>query len=340
MFKKIFIEKEIENHPSTLNILSYFPKLPAVKIDNYRDFFEAVKKPYLQKRDNLNIFIAKKKGQLIKEAPAAYGTQSGKHYYFIHAYNCIYECSYCYLQGYFHSPDLVLFINYEEIANEITKLSKENPKQVLWFHAGEFSDSLALSHLTKEIPFYFNLFKNLPNSFLELRTKSVNIKEIINELPLKNIITTFSLSPSHSIREHDLKTPNLKSRLHAIKSLIELNFPIGIHLDPIIYSPHFENEYRELIIELYEILKNRMHLLHYISLGVVRFTKDVYRQMELNYPTDSLLASEFIKGEDNKIRYPLPMRRYLLQKIKSIAIEQGIEENKLYFCMEDQVYEV
>jgi spore photoproduct lyase len=331
VINRIFIEKDILSHPRTQNILSNFQKLPQKTIERYDDIWGKVKKPYLQKRDNLNLFIAQKRGTLIKEAPPAYGTVGVPHYYFIHAYNCIYECEYCYLQGHFHSPDIVLFVNYEEIGKEITHLSKK-ANGPIWFHAGEFSDSLALSHMTQEIPFYFELFSKIPHAFLELRTKSVNIKGLLKQSPLKNIITTFSLAPEARIKTTDLKTPSLKHRLKAIEKLANHAHPIGLHLDPIIYSENFIEHYGELLDQIVAHL-NPVSI-KYLSLGVVRFTSQVFHQVQKNYPSSDLLKSEFIKSFDNKIRYPRPMRLWMLSKVKEMAIERGVPEESIYLCME------
>ena len=115
MFEKIFIEEHLENHPKVLEIKNRFKNSELKFIKKVEDVFGRVKKPYLQKRTNLNLFIGEKKGQLVKPAPPAYGLSGEPHYYFVHAYNCIYECNYCYLQGYFQSPDIVIFLNHHEI---------------------------------------------------------------------------------------------------------------------------------------------------------------------------------------------------------------------------------
>ncbi|MEZ4765931.1 MAG: hypothetical protein R3C26_22915 [Calditrichia bacterium] len=116
---KIFIEQQVLQHPQTQRVIAAFPKSPIHEIVKVEDVFERARKPYLQKRDALNLFIGKKEGQLVKPAPEAYGVSGEPHYYFVHAYNCIYECEYCYLQGYFQSPDLVMFVNHDDIISEI-----------------------------------------------------------------------------------------------------------------------------------------------------------------------------------------------------------------------------
>ena len=277
------------------------------------------------------MFLAKKKGTLLKEAPDAYGLLDGPHYYFVHAYNCIYECEYCYLQGYFHSPDIVLFVNYEEILEEMKTLAQSTSSKI-WFHAGEFSDSLALSHLTGEIPKFYEFFKQYPHAYLELRTKSVNIKELLKQNPLPNIITSFSLSPKDKIKESDLKTPQLKARLKAMSELEKKKHPLGIHLDPVINSSNVIEEYKELLEEM----KNHLDFstLEYLSIGVVRFTSDVFHQVQKNYPDSQIHQEKFIKSFDKKVRYPRHYRLWLLGKIKDIVINSGIDKEKVYLCME------
>jgi spore photoproduct lyase len=337
MFEVIYIEKQLHNHPRVLEILKRYPHSEIKIIDKIEDVFGRVKKPYLQKRTNLNLFLGDKKGQLVKMAPPAYGLSGEPHYYFVHAYNCIYECNYCYLQGYFHSPDIVLYLNHEEISLEIKRVAEDYhiqyPEKQVWFHAGEYSDSLALTSLSGELGHYFKLFKTLPQCNLELRTKSVNIKELIKEEPLKNIITSFSLAPAHRVRANDLKTPPLKSRLEAIRELNNKGFPIGIHFDPIIYDDQFIDSYEELADQLLENIPAAK--IRYISLGVIRFTKEVYQKVQKNYPDSDLLAQEFIRSFDNKIRYNRPMRLWMLGKIKEQLIDRGVAPESIYLCMED-----
>jgi spore photoproduct lyase len=153
MWNEVYVENKIKDHPRVQSILGKLRKDP-LYIERYDDLWGRSRKPYLHKRDQLNLFLARKEGQLLKLAPDAYGSAGEPHYYFIHAYNCIYECQYCYLQGYFNSPDIVLFINHEEILQEMQATLEKHQGQKVWFHAGEFSDSLALTHLTGELDLY------------------------------------------------------------------------------------------------------------------------------------------------------------------------------------------
>lgn len=330
MFKKIYVEKRVLETTEFLSLKEKLKLKNFTIINKIDEIWGRVKKPYLQKRDNLNLFIGKKDGTLLKEAPDAYGLGSEKHFYYVHAYNCIYECEYCYLQGYFKTPDIVFFINHNEIKNEMQKTVDQYPDA--WFHAGEFSDSLALSHYTGEITHYYDFFKNNPDAKLELRTKSVNTKELESLRPLPNIFLSFSLSSSDNAKSFDRKCPSIKARLSAIKKMNALGYNIGIHLDPITYKDSFELDYKELILSLQDAIS--LDQISYISIGVVRYTSDVYKEVQKNYSKSLISTGNFIKSFDGKVRYNRPMRNWMMNKVKNELIKHGAFEDRIYFCME------
>lgn len=335
MFSRILVEERIFNLPRTQSLLKKFPNTDIKKIDQVDHFFNRVKKPYLQKREDLQLFLGANTKTIVKEAPDAYGLKGEKHFYFIHAYNCIYECTYCYLQGYFNSPDIVLFLNYEDIEKEIRRIHDEHlqsSSDQIWFHAGEFSDSLALSHLTGEIPFYSKLFSTLSHAKLELRTKSANIKPFLNLESQENIYVSFSLSPQERVKDTELKTAPLKARLKAIRSLIHNGHKIALHFDPIIYTESFEKDYQNFIEEVFKEIPKES--IEYLSLGVVRFTKDVFHQFQKNYPESFIHTQNMVTSFDQKIRYPKPIRLWIESKVKQMCLSMGLEEEKIYLCME------
>lgn len=333
MFDTVFIENQLKNKAKTQEILKNSKYKRIQYIDNYQQYFGKSFKPYLHKRSNLNLFIASKKGQLVKEAPNAYGLGNSRHYYFIHSYNCIYECQYCYLQGYFKSPDLVFFTNHQEILQEMeTKILQENSNQVVWFHAGEFSDSLALNHISQEWSEYWPLFKKYPNVILELRTKSTNTRKLLQLEPIPNCVVSFSLSPNTASKKFDLKTPSTLQRIKAMQKLSGQGFKLAVHLDPVIFKENFEKEYSQLLLQLQNNIP--FNQLAYLSLGVVRFTPEVYRHVQKNYPESDIFHNDLIKTDNNLLRYSKSLRLFILKKLKKLSMNLGLEEEKIYFCME------
>ena len=57
MFEKIFVEEKIIDHPKVEFIKSKFPNSEIRIISKVEDVFGRVKKPYLQKRTNLNLYV-------------------------------------------------------------------------------------------------------------------------------------------------------------------------------------------------------------------------------------------------------------------------------------------
>lgn len=336
MFSRIFIESHLADDPGCRNIVNSFKDVPIKHIKKIEDVWGRVKRPYLQKRTDLNLFIGTKKGALVKRAPEAYGIDGDPHYFFIHSYNCIYECEYCYLQGYFNTPDIVLFVNHEDIGREIERITEEtrkkNPRHTPWFHAGEYSDSLALSHLTGEIPFYFDLFKRLPQAKLEFRTKSASVREILKCHPLPNVITTFSLAPDKVCKTVERGTAPLKARLKAIEKLHQANHPVGIHLDPIMYETELAEEYGELVEQIDRAIPCSQ--VSYFSLGVPRFTGAVHRQVRTNYPESPMWRKGFISSFDDKMRYKRPIRHGIIATVREILLKNGVAKKRVYSCME------
>lgn len=329
----LYIERGVEAAPATQKIRAQLQSEKTEIIDDYQDFFSRKKTPYLAKRTEKNIFIAAKKGALVKEAPDAYGFGSDEpHYYYIHAYNCVYECEYCYLQGYFSSPDLVLFVNHDEILAAMEETFARQRGGRVWFHAGEFSDSLALSHISGELPLYWDFFRKHPTAMLELRTKSINLTALRALTPLPNTIVSFSLSAEEQSAAFDREAPGAEQRIEAMRRLRDLGFRLAVHFDPIIFSETFASGFERIAAAVAD--RVGFAAIDYISLGVVRFAKDVYREAAANYPDSDLFARHFIQGADAKMRYIRPLRMQLLETSQAILKKHGCPVEKIYFCME------
>lgn len=335
MFHRVFVERAVQTHPQTRKVLAALGNPPLRLLDSIDAVFGRAVKPYLHKRTTLNLFIGRKQGQLVKSTPPAYGTSTGRHYFFYNSFNCVFECEYCYLQGYFNSPDLVVFVNHDEICAAIKNICNAAPEQEHWFHGGEFSDSLALSHITQELPYYWETFATLSNGCLELRTKAVNIKPLLRLPPLTNIVISFSLSPQTQVATFEHKTPSLRLRLNAISRLAAHGYRIGVHLDPIIYCPDIGAAYRPLLQAVRERLSDAQ--LAYLSLGVVRFTREVLQRVKKNYPRSPLLAENFSCRRDGKVSYFRPQRLAMLQQLHALCLASGIPAASVYFCMEDEL---
>lgn len=331
---RLYVERAAEQWPATNEIIKKLEPLETVSIEDYQDLFSRRKTDYLEKRNTRNLFIAVKRGAMVKEAPPAYGYGlSDLHYYYVHAYNCVYECEYCYLQGYFSSPDLVFFVNHGDALEEMQQIAAAHRgKKRVWFHAGEFSDSLALSHISGELPYYWKFFQDNPDTWLELRTKSVNLSVLRSLPPLPNVVVSFSLATEPQAAAYDRETPSVEQRLAAMQRLRDMGFRLGIHFDPIIYAEDFADKMQVIAGQIRKVVG--YGAIEYISVGAVRFAKDVYREARSNYVDSQMFARHFIQGADTKMRYIRPLRLHLIETAQAMLKKHGCPEEKIYICME------
>lgn len=331
---RLYVERAATTWPATAHILERLKPRETFAIDDYQDLFSRRKKDYLEKRNSRDVFLAVKRGAMVKEAPPAYGFgEADAHYYFVHAFNCIYECQYCYLQGYFSSPDLVFFVNHDDALAEMRQIAaRHRGQRRVWFHAGEFSDSLALSHISGELGSYWPFFEQNPETWLELRTKSINLSILRQMSPLPNVVVSFSLATTAQASTYDVGAPPVARRLAAMRRLRDLGFRLGIHFDPLVQSDGFEQEIASIAAAIRDNLDFRF--VEYVSVGAVRFAKDVYRAARQNYPLSQLFARHFIQGADTKMRYVRPLRLQLIETAVTALKNHGCPDKKIYICME------
>lgn len=332
IFDKVFVERHIRESTEVTSILNRVQSNQIIEIHDHRTIFDQYPNSYLSKRKRKHLILADYKGEVVKEAPPAYGFTDLPHYYFIHTKNCIYECQYCFLQGYFASPDIVVYANYNRLCNELKSSFERNPNGA-WYHAGEFSDSLALSSVTGELPVLFSLFKDNPKQMLELRTKSQNIKALEGLPQLSNVVLSFSLSPVDSARRFDLRAASTNARLLSMQSLQESGHSIAVHLDPIILTDNYRSQYSTLVNQM----SNHLDLgqIKYLSLGTVRFTKPVMKEVRANYPKSEIHNRAFIRGFDGKYRYHRPVRMEMLKYVRTLLVQAGCKPEVIYDCMEE-----
>ncbi|HHS48469.1 MAG TPA: hypothetical protein ENM99_01195, partial [Desulfurella acetivorans] len=108
------------------------------KIDDYISYFHNLK-------DKCALIYAKKKGEFLRKTPKSYTPNNTYGYSIIQSYNCVYDCSYCFLKGYFKTFNPVIFKNIKDYFDAIKKTIKDDKLRPLYFYLGTFSDPVALS---------------------------------------------------------------------------------------------------------------------------------------------------------------------------------------------------
>lgn len=239
------------------------------KINDYVSYFHNLK-------DKCALIYATKKGEFLRKTPDHYTPSNTYGYSIVQSYNCIYDCSYCFLKGYFKTFNPVIFKNIKDYFEAIKKTIQRDKLRPLYFYLGTFSDPIALSVFDVSYIQFARFFENL-DAILEIRTKSVMIDKLLKEKPFKHTIIAYSLAPQRIIKKFEPYAPGLERRLNAIKLLDQAGFNIGIRFDP--FFANYIDDYK-IFIKTLSSIKN----LHSIEVGLLRFSKNEYKTFLVKNP--------------------------------------------------------
>ncbi len=278
MIETIYIENQIKSHFRTKLILAKFrKKIDIIYCDHYGEIFNIKSQNFRLQKRKPALILAKKIGTKLHSIPKNFTIGGKKNYYFSHMLNCIYDCEYCFLQGKHMSAHYLLFVNYEDFALEIKKEIKKNNEKI-YFFSGYDCDSLALDEITGFVDFFFPIFKEKKNSFLELRTKSTQINKILKHEPIDNCIIAFSFTPENISNLIENKVPSVKKRINAMKKLADKGWKIGLRFDPIIPACDFTIIYEKLIKEISLVIPKEN--IHSITFGMMRFPIKMFKKIK------------------------------------------------------------
>lgn len=328
-FKTVYIEEQFKNHKNTLKILSH---LSVEKIFYINDVKQITKELSLENAKE-SLFLGGIRGEILQRCPGSHG-HICCNYYVINLYiGCPLGCQYCILQSYLNQPFIMISVDLENIFANVERILANNKNKIFRIGTGELSDSLVFDLITDYSIDFVNFFSNKENAIFEFKTKTNFIDNLLNIKGDRNIVVGFSVNPEKIIREIEGESNSLLERLEASRLLKQNGYKIAIHFDPIVKIENFEFLYEECIEMIFRYITPTD--IAWLSLGTLRFTKDLKNQIEFNYPFTSLLSNEFLENVDKKYRYFKAIRVELYKKILNMISKY--DKNNLipiYLCME------
>ena len=244
---------------------------------------------------------------------------------------CTIDCSYCILRGYLDTEALVLFGNLEEgLADLESMLAAPEPPHKR-FCTGEFTDSLLLEDLTGLGGRLIDLFSGARDRLLELKTKTVNIRGLLDHDHNGRTAISFSVNAPGVSELEEPRAPSLAKRIEAAEQAVRAGYRVGFHFDPIILHPGWKDGYRDTLDRIFAVVPPERVI--WISMGAFRYLpplKDIVRK---RFPRSNIFDPEFILAGDGKMRYLRPVRveiyRFMLEEIR-----QRAPQTCVYMCME------
>jgi spore photoproduct lyase len=330
--QKIYIEKDAADFPAVKTILKNSPDVPYEIIEDEISLRREIQnRPDPIGEGKRHLLLKRDKGRSFKPFPESEQYLSCDYFTLHTAEGCDLECSYCILQTYLTNPFLTVYVNYEEMLENLSRTLKENPERFFRIGTGQLADSLSLDSLTEMSKALVPFFARQPNAVLELKTKSDFIENLLELEPQGKTIVSWSMNSKRIQQQEEHKCASLEERVAAAKKLVGKDYRVGFHFDPIIDYAGWEQEYGEVLEILFsEIPEERIA---WVSLGCLRFMPDLKGIMQERFPKSRLPLGEWITGMDGKMRYFKPRRveiyQRMVEKIRSLA--PGVT---LYLSME------
>ncbi len=293
MIDHIYIEDDIADHFRTLEICSRFPQATLIRCERYTSVFNTNAQNFRIQKKSPSLILARKHRNRVTQTPQGYGIGGDRNFYFSHMLNCLYDCRYCFLQGMYRSAHYVVFVNYEDFLHDIKLEAKRSPEPV-WFFSGYDCDSLAMEPVTGFIDYALDEFEELDNARIEIRTKSTQIRKLLNRSPNDRAVVAYSFTPNETSQALEHKTPSIAKRIAAMRKLQQHGWNVGLRLDPLIHTQYFEREYRQLLLHIFREIDQKK--IHSVSYGPFRLPRDFYKKIVKLYPREKLFAASLTEN--------------------------------------------
>lgn len=314
MIDTLYIEEEIAEHPRALAIRARFPRARQIACARYTEVFNPRGQSFRLQKRRPALILARKFAHFVLPTPNGYGFGEGASYYFSHMLNCLYDCRYCFLQGMYRSAHYVLFVNYEDFEHAIAATLARHGGAPVWFFSGYDGDSLALEPVTGFAERFLPFFARHPRAYLELRTKSTQVRALLARAPIPNCVVAFSFTPQEVSEVLEHRVPPVAKRIEAMVRLQRHGWKLGLRFDPLIYHQGYEANYRRLFAQVFAALAPEA--VHSVSLGPFRLPPAYYRTLNRLYPEEPLFAGPLARVE-GFVSYP----REIQQELRAFCLQ-------------------
>jgi len=336
--KKIFVEQDVVDLPFTREILKRAATIPVEIINGHHlPGLDANQYPQNLTKGKQNLLLCRNLGHFFKPCPGTKEYRCCDYQVINIGMNCPMDCVYCILQAYLNNPWLSIFVNVDDLLDELGAAIANEPNRFWRIGTGEFTDSMALDQLTGLSQILVPFIGRQPRAVLELKTKSAAIANLQGLTHQNRTIVAWSLNSPQVMREEELRTATLDERLQAAAQVADWGYRLAFHFDPIIDHPGWQEGYAETIDRLFRLVPSEK--IAWISLGALRFLPSLKQIANNRFPKSRFFAEEFIVGLDGKFRYFRSRRVELYRHLYGLLKAQADPKTCIYLCMEsDEIW--
>lgn len=241
---------------------------------------------------------------------------------------CGFDCSYCSIQSFYHGNEVTFDEGFAEKLGQL----KLDPSKTYHIGTGQSSDSLMWGNHQGVLEALSDFARKNPNVILELKTKSKNIRWLLEHDYPANIICTWSLNPQSIIDHEEHLTASLNQRITAAQQIASKGRLVGFHFHPIVFYQDWIDDYRSICAEITSLFRPDSVAL--VSLGTLTFTRSVMKTIR-NRPFTSKILQMPMEEIAGKFSYPLESKIEMFKTVYE-ALEPWHQQVFFYLCMEAQ----
>lgn len=271
-------------------------------------------------------------GRKFQKCPGSNNVICCNYYLLNTCFNCLYDCTYCFLNSYLNSFGIVQFVNLDELAVSVNEFSGGYP-HFLRVGTGEFTDSLMFDEVTGIAENLIAATCTNKKIFLEFKTKSANVDHLLRIKEKGNTVLAWTLNTARSIKLYETGAASLEERLSAARKAQDSGFYTAFHFDPVIKYDNFMSDYYDVIDMMHEYLRSDGVL--WVSLGCFRYTPGFKDIIKHKFPLERITVEEMFPGVDGKLRYLTSDRIDIFSGLSG-RLKKFFPHTFIYLCMEDE----
>jgi spore photoproduct lyase len=314
LFSHLYIERSVLEYPQTQIIRAKFGDSQVIVIDHYKEVFNRPSQSFAAQSHSKKLILARKEGKFLHEG-SQYSDGFGHEQFFYASsvMGCLYDCDYCYLQGLYPSANTVLFVNLEDAFEQLRPYLGRDTLVATSYD----TDTLAIESLTHQTSMWLDFANQYKNLYLEIRTKSANIKSLKLITPNPRVTLAWTLSPQEIVDRYEHDTPSLKKRLGAVAEAITLGWKVRLCIDPVIYTEKFPILYPELIEQIFSSIDPEA--IEHLTLGSFRMSQGHLRALKKLRRSDVSFYPYVVR--DEMATYPEAIEEHILETLWAKATQ-------------------
>lgn len=297
--KRIIFEKGALDYPLGQSIYQFFQDRPDLEVINLTSNRIKQHIPgddlYHQYREGKRTLVVGTKKSLKFQS-----CKPSAHYQLPLVSGCMGQCQYCYLNTNLgDKPFVRVHVNVDEILDQAKKYMNERLPKTTIFEGSATSDPIPVEPFTHSLAKMITFFGNTPNGRFRFVTKYNDVDTLLDLPHHGHTEVRFSINTHTVISTYELGTASIKQRLEASRKVAAAGYPLGVLIAPVFLYPNWQEEYRQLLLDLAQELPKSLK--YPVTFEVIshRYTPRAKDRILQVFPETTLPMND----EDRKYKY-------------------------------------